>query len=119
MDLKQVMVMRSDLGMSPGKMAAQACHAAVSAVEVAQKDHIDAWKRAGVTKVVLQIAGEQALLDLYKTAVAKYLPCALISDEGRTEITPGSITALGIGPAPSTQIDEVTGGLKLYGYAEA
>ncbi|CAF1543725.1 unnamed protein product, partial [Rotaria sordida] len=38
----------------------------------------------------------------------------LIRDAGRTQIEPGSKTVLGIGPAPSKLINEITRHLKLY-----
>lgn len=107
--------MRDDLGMSPGKLAAQAAHAAIAAYDVSTPDNIDEWKRFGVTKIVLKVSSEAALLKIYKQCVAAYLPVSLISDEGRTEITPGSITGIGIGPACADKIDVITGKLQLYG----
>lgn len=113
--MKQVIILREDLGMSPGKAAAQACHASIAAYEVSDIADIDEWKRNGVTKIVLGVHNEQALVKLYKLAVANELSCSLIADEGRTEISPGSITAVGIGPALASDIDEVTGHMHLYG----
>lgn len=101
--------------MSPGKLAAQTAHASLLAYDKADKDHIDEWKRSGTTKVVLGVYSEHHALQLYKLAVSRYLPATLIVDEGRTEVTPGTITGLGIGPAPAEQIDEITGHLRLYG----
>jgi PTH2 family peptidyl-tRNA hydrolase len=116
--MKQVMVMREDLQMSPGKLAAQTAHASLSAYDKADKDHIDEWKRSGTTKIVLGVFSEESIVSLYKNAVSRYLATSLIADEGRTEVRPGTITGLGIGPAPAEQIDEVTGHLALYGKEE-
>jgi PTH2 family peptidyl-tRNA hydrolase len=115
MRMKQVLVMRADLNMSAGKLAAQAAHAAIAAYDLAPKDAIDEWKRSGVTKVVLAVSSEATLIAIYKTAVARYLSSSLIVDEGRTEVTPGSITGVGIGPASDDAINEITGHLQLYG----
>lgn len=112
--LKQVIILREDLQMSPGKAAAQACHASISSYEVSEILDIDAWKREGVTKIVLGVSNEHTLVNIYKLAVANELACSLIADEGRTEIAPGSITAVGIGPALASRIDEITGHLRLY-----
>ena len=101
--------------MSPGKLAAQTAHASLLAYDKAERQDIDAWKRTGTTKVVLAGWSEQELLELYKEAVSKYLPASLIADEGRTEVEPGTITGLGIGPAAEEEINKVTGHLKLYG----
>lgn len=37
----------------------------------------------------------------------------VIQDAGRTQIDPGSLTVLGVGPAPKSVVDKVTGHLKL------
>jgi PTH2 family peptidyl-tRNA hydrolase len=113
---KQVIVFRSDLKLSKGKVAAQAGHAAVSAAEEARKhrkDWWEAWLNEGQCKVVLKVKSEKELLALEKQAKEMALPCALIIDRGLTEIPPGTITCLGIGPAPTDKIDKITGNLPL------
>ena len=113
---KQVIILRTDLGMSRGKIAAQAGHAAVSAAEEARKKHPEWWKawlEEGQCKVALKVKSEQELLNLEREAKASNLPSALVTDRGLTEVPPGTITCLGIGPAPSLLIDEITGELPL------
>jgi PTH2 family peptidyl-tRNA hydrolase len=113
---KQVIVFRSDLKLSKGKAAAQAGHAAVSAAEEARKQRKnwwEAWLNEGQCKVVLKVKSEKELLALEKQAKEMALPCALIIDRGLTEIPPGTITCLGIGPAPTDKIDKITGNLPL------
>jgi len=113
---KQVLVLRTDLEMSRGKIAAQAGHAAVSAAEEAKKNHQawwESWLEEGQCKVALRVKSEQELLKLQKEAKASNLPSALVTDRGLTEIPPGTITCLGIGPAPSSIIDKITGELPL------
>jgi peptidyl-tRNA hydrolase, PTH2 family len=113
-EIKQVLVMRKDLKMSPGKLAAQAAHASVLALWQTSDTVVSAWRKQGITKVTLAVDSEKKLLDLYKKAVAAYLPVGLVADEGRTEVKPGSITGLGIGPANVEEINKITGDLKLY-----
>ncbi|MEM2337498.1 MAG: peptidyl-tRNA hydrolase Pth2 [Candidatus Bathyarchaeia archaeon] len=113
---KQVIVFRADLKMSKGKMAAQASHAAVSAAEEARKhskEWFRAWMEEGQCKIVVKVKSEKELLDLERKAKEIGLPCALIIDRGLTEIPPGTITCLGIGPAPTDQVDKITGKLPL------
>ncbi len=113
---KQVIVMRTDLKMSRGKIAAQAGHAAVSAAEEARKRYSDwwkAWMAEGQCKIAVKAESEQELLELEEKAKRSKLPTALIIDRGLTELPPDTITCLGIGPAPSTQIDAITGKLPL------
>jgi PTH2 family peptidyl-tRNA hydrolase len=115
-EFKQVIILRTDLGMSRGKIVAQASHAAVSAAEKARKQHKDwwrAWIAEGQCKIALKVTSEQELVSLEKGAKIVKLPCALISDRGLTEIPPGTVTCLGIGPAPSLLVDKITGKLPL------
>ena len=115
-EYKQVLVVRADLKMSTGKTAAQAGHAAVSAAEEARKKRLEwwnAWLAEGQCKIAVKVESEQELLELKKRAKELKLPSALISDRGLTELPLGTITCLGIGPAPSHQVDKVTGELDL------
>ena len=115
MELKQVLVVRSDLGMGKGKIAAQCCHASLQAFLNAQQESPDLalkWMAEFQKKVVLKVDSRQALYALYNKAKKKF-PCALIKDAGLTQLKPGSTTALGIGPAPEKELDEITGQLKL------
>ena len=115
-EYKQVIVFRSDLKLSKGKIAAQAGHAAVSAAEEAHKRHRswwEAWLYEGQRKIAVKVKNEKELLELEKQANELALPNALIVDRGLTEIPPDTITCLGIGPAPAELIDRLTGKLPL------
>jgi len=114
---KQVIVLRSDLNMSCGKAAAQACHASLTASEEARRTRPSwwkAWMKEGQRKIVLKVNSEYELLKKEREAREAGVPSALISDMGLTELPPGTITALGIGPAPERIIDKITGSLPLY-----
>lgn len=112
--MKQVIVARGDLDLGPGKLAAQVAHGAVSAADAADRAMRDDWVAAGQRKVVLRAPDERALHDLEAMAVADGLPTALITDAGHTELNPGTVTVLAIGPAAADAIDAVTGELPLY-----
>ena len=111
--MKQAIVIRTDLGMSAGKLAAQACHASVTAAFGARKDDVSRWLEQGQTKVVLQAPSLAVLLELRERCRSLDLAHELISDAGRTELAQGTVTALGIGPAEDKVIDKVTGALPL------
>jgi len=111
-DLKQVIVLRSDLGMSKGKLIAQACHASLKSYEKASDKVVSDWKSSGMKKVVVE-NGDGSLEEKLESAKGLQIPAALITDAGRTELEPGTKTALGVGPAESNKIDKVTGELKL------
>jgi PTH2 family peptidyl-tRNA hydrolase len=115
-EIKQVIVVRMDVKMGKGKLAAQVAHAAISAAEESRGmrgSWYQDWKEQGQAKVVVKAAGESELQELFKKARAMGLPSSLIQDAGRTQLEPGTVTCLGIGPAPAETIDRLTGQLKL------
>ena len=115
-EYKQVIVVRSDLAMGKGKIAAQAGHAAVSAAEEARKRHPKwwgAWLDEGQCKIAVKVKGEKELLKIEKEAKEWGLPVALIVDRGLTQLPPGTVTCIGVGPAPADKVDKITGKLAL------
>ena len=112
--MKQTIAVRADLGMGTGKLAAQVAHAALSAYEDTGKRAASEWKGSGQQKVVLKVNGESALFELADTADREGLPHAVIRDAGRTQLDPGTVTALAVGPGPDDTVDRVTGDLSLY-----
>jgi PTH2 family peptidyl-tRNA hydrolase len=111
--MKQVIAVRTDLGMGDGKLAAQVAHASLNAYDEARDADADEWRRTGATKVVVSVGSEDELLALEREARAANLPHALVRDAGRTQVESGTATALGVGPAPTPDVDAVTGDLKL------
>ena len=112
--MKQVMAVRTDLGMTTGKLAAQVAHASLQAYEEAGERTRTAWKGQGQKKVVVKVNGESELLDVADRARTAGLPYSVVRDAGHTQLEPGTLTAAGIGPAPEEDIDRITGDLSLY-----
>ncbi|KAI7902231.1 peptidyl-tRNA hydrolase PTH2-domain-containing protein [Cokeromyces recurvatus] len=134
-NFKLTLVVRSDLGMTKGKIAAQCGHATLACYKAAKKVNpllLKAWESSGQAKVALKCDSEDKLLELQAIAHSLGLPAQTIRDAGRTQIAPGSRTVLGVGPGilncvnlttllfiinyligPAELIDKVTGHLKL------
>jgi peptidyl-tRNA hydrolase, PTH2 family len=112
--VKLVVVVRTDLGMGRGKIAAQVAHAAVAAT-LASLGTTDfaAWLAEGQPKVVLKVGTAGQLEDVVRQARASGLPVEVVSDAGRTQVTPGTLTCCALGPAEAQRIDAVTAGLAL------
>ena len=113
MAFKQVILVRQDLKLPKGKLAAQCSHASVEAVLKSNKKIIDEWRKEGMTKVVLKVKDEKELLRYLQEANNHKLITALITDAGRTVIAPGTKTCVGIGPDAEEKIDRITGKLPL------
>lgn len=111
--LKQVILVRKDLGLSPGKMAAQVAHASLDAALKSDRKLMQQWKGYGAKKVVLEVEDENELNEYRKHADREKLKNALIKDAGHTELKPGTATCLAIGPDAEQKIDKVTGKLKM------
>lgn len=110
---KQVIVFRKDLALSLGKLAAQAGHAAYTSAMEASPAARRRWEEGGQKKVVLQVRDIGELRRLEEACEKARLPHALITDAGLTELPPGTVTCLGIGPADEAKINRVTGSLPL------
>jgi peptidyl-tRNA hydrolase, PTH2 family len=115
-DYKMVLVTRSDLVLSAGKLAAQVSHAAVSCTLLTKKhkpEWFAKWQREGAKKVVVKVEALDDFYPLKEKAEKLGISTDIVSDAGHTEIPEGTETVLGIGPAPSNLIDQVTGELPL------
>ncbi len=130
--IKQVIVMRRDLGMRRGKQIAQGAHASLkvfldrkippsevglngNVLIIPMPEDMAAWANGLFTKITVQVSSEEDLLTVHKAALEADLPVALIQDAGKTEF--GGVptyTCLAVGPAQAEDVDKVTGHLKLY-----
>jgi PTH2 family peptidyl-tRNA hydrolase len=112
-EYKQCIVLRADLKLSKGKAAVQAAHASILSYERASLHDRKSWKEQGQKKVALKVPSLPALYRVRDDAERVGLPCAIVEDAGLTEIPPGTVTALGIGPARADELDKVTQRLEL------
>ncbi|THV07558.1 peptidyl-tRNA hydrolase II [Dendrothele bispora CBS 962.96] len=113
---KMVLIVRTDLKMSPGKISAQCGHATLACYKALVKKNtklVRHWERTGQAKIALKATSEDQLLELEALAKSLNLCARSIEDAGRTEVEPGTRTVLAIGPAPVDQVNMVTGKLRL------
>ena len=111
--MKQVILVRSDLKLPKGKLAAQVAHASVEAVLNSSAAIVKKWRAIGMKKIVLKVADEKELLLFARRAQEAGLVASVISDAGHTVVAPGTITCCGIGPADEKKLDTLTGMLKM------
>ena len=113
---KQTIVIRADLKMGKGKIAAQTSHASLTAYNKVRSTHPEIakeWEREGQKKVVLRVNSEDELLEYLQKAKDANIPCELIRDAGHTQIEPGTMTCFAAGPWKEEELDKVFGKLKL------
>lgn len=99
-----------------GKIAAQCSHATLACYKTSVATGNAAlrrWEREGQAKIALQVKSEEEMMVLMARARSLGIVAEVIADAGRTQIASGSHTVLGVGPAPRSVVDAVTGGLKL------
>ncbi len=136
---KMMIVMRRDLKMRKGKIAAQAGHACIEAILIAlqkekrmndfeimadkvilksegkQTTPLSDWFQCGCAKVCVYVDSEQELLDIASKANERGIIAAVITDAGMTEFHGVTTkTCLALEPLPSEIADELTGTLPLY-----
>jgi PTH2 family peptidyl-tRNA hydrolase len=129
MNSKQVIVMKKFASLRTGKYCAQAAHASMGALlSIGRLDSygdnliiplhnpfVKEWLTGAFKKVTLYVETEEELLAVYDAAKKSNLPVSLIKDSGLTEFAGvPTITAVGIGPANASDIDAITGNLKLF-----
>ena len=119
MEYKQTILIRLDLGMSSGKMCAQAAHASLqAALKVIKSDKLfkkavfEGWKSQGMKKVVLRVESKEELFNYKDLAERSGIKTAAIQDAGMTEIPEGTYTAVALGPDIAIKIDKITGNLR-------
>ncbi|XP_073316134.1 uncharacterized protein [Primulina huaijiensis] len=114
-DFKMVLVVRNDLKMGKGKIAAQCSHATLGLYKKllnrAPKS-LNRWEMCGQVKVVVKIESEDDMLVLQERAKSLNIPTHITIDAGRTQIAPNSRTVMAV-LGPADLVDDVTGGLKL------
>ncbi|MFR5000598.1 MAG: aminoacyl-tRNA hydrolase [Slackia sp.] len=136
---KQVIVVRRDLKMRKGKIAAQAGHACVEATLMAlakenrlndvrvedewvtladtgrETTPLSEWFSRGVAKICVYVDSEEALLEVARQGREAGFSVALIQDAGHTEFHgEPTYTCLAFEPLYPEQIDPITGALPLY-----
>jgi len=115
-EVKQAIVVRADLQMGKGKLAAQASHASLDAYRKAERmneEETNEWLQSGMPKIALKVKSEKELIEVFQDAKDCGMPAALIQDAGRTQLEPGTYTCVGIGPCKSGKLDKITGKLQL------
>jgi PTH2 family peptidyl-tRNA hydrolase len=131
MEAKQVIVVRKDLNMRKGKIAAQVAHASLGAVlkdtweekvlhiknitlSIPEHSPICAWLEGPFTKICVSVDSEAELLELVEKAKEQKILHCLITDAGKTEFKGvPTITCAAFGPAWCEDLDKLTGHLKL------
>ena len=119
-DLKMVFLVRQDLKMKAGKIAAQVAHAALGLYDDIifgnnqyQQEALDFWVTYGQKKIVLKVPNLETMNNALNQCKQANIANCLITDAGCTQIPPGSKTVLGIGPDKSEKINKITGTFKL------
>jgi len=127
---KQVIVVREDLKMSPGKLAVQVAHASVGAIYdnllgadfdktnlrpfLDKLELVDNWFAEGFRKIVLKAPSAKEIIALEGKCAEHNIPFYTVYDFGLTELEPHTLTCIGIGPDLNENIDKLTGRLGLW-----
>lgn len=127
-DIKQVIVMRSDLNQPKGKLCAQASHASMafltrrldspsgvsSTYNVFLSDVEQRWLDESFVKICVKVNSEDELLSIRDAAEDAGIECHLVTDDGRTMFDGvPTRTCLALGPDFSERIDPITSHLRL------
>jgi len=137
--LKQVIVVRKDLSMPTGKLAAMVAHASMTfIIDRFRTPHfwpgdwehcftadearwlteldpgIEETGQVSMAKIVCQVASEAELVAIEQKAKASGLTCHRVVDSGYAHNKKGDFACVAIGPDWPEKLSPVTGGLKVY-----
>ena len=112
--MKMIICIRTDLKMTPGKVAAQSVHAALGAYRLSEAHLLKQWEAQGESTVCLAVESDEQLETVLMSAIQHGLVVSAQYDAGRTEVEPNTRTCGAIGPALNKSIDPVTRSLRLY-----
>jgi peptidyl-tRNA hydrolase, PTH2 family len=132
---KQSIIVRADLNMPKGKMAAQVAHASMGAILTYLKSKneilakftegprylyqldvpapVHEWLSGDFAKIILKCQTVDELLELEEKAKVQGIPYKLIIDNGTTVFNEPTVTCIAIGPWRAETIDEMTKDFKL------
>ena len=111
-ELVQYIILNNELKMSCGKKCSQSAHASVLVLEKVDSSTLKDWKENGMKKIVLKVGTTEELLELFQRAKGE-LPCALVTDAGKTQIPSGSKTCFACGPVDEAKGNKYFKDLKL------
>ena len=98
--------------MGKGKIAAQVGHAVMWVTyKLRESEILSKWMRQSYTKIILKASGKE-IVDL-KYKYTKEMFTWIVFDEGRTEIEPDSLTAIGFEPMQKSKTPVELKNLKL------
>ncbi|MEN2500148.1 MAG: Peptidyl-tRNA hydrolase protein 2, mitochondrial [Marteilia pararefringens] len=113
---KMMLIVRNDLKMGKGKIATQCSHATLKCYQKSVKqcpELVADWEMFGQAKIVAKCDSLEKLKEIEQRAKKAGLVTGLITDAGRTQVEPNTVTVLGIGPAPVDCFQGVTSDLLL------
>jgi len=122
MNVKQVIVMRTDLRMRKGKMIAQGAHASMMFLtKMLRNEYSDElseaeryWINNSFAKICVRVDSGEELDRIHDEALNAGIKVNMVIDSGKTEFhgqpTP---TCLALGPDLAQKIDKITGNLDL------
>jgi peptidyl-tRNA hydrolase, PTH2 family len=119
-EIVQYIIVRTDLGMPKGKIAAQVGHGVHLALRLVDKkgstDHVkwvEEWEVTSYAKIVLKAKNLEELLAVKDQLDKHWYFASVVVDEGRNHVEPNTVTVLGLQPMPKDVAAPFVGHLPL------
>lgn len=114
--MKMALIVRNDLRMTKGKTGAQCAHASIICYDKCQRTQpqlLAAWLHLGQPKIVLRVDSMNELEEISVKAQRLNVIEGKVHDAGRTQVSAGTVTVLGLGPDTVSNIDALVKHLRL------